>query len=207
MFGELLMVSLLISGSAHPIQSAIEHYQNITSYQMQIRTTSNNDTSLFLYYFKKPGFVRVELQQPFKGAVLIYDPVKKQAKLWPFGRHSLPGLALSPGNRLIKSPSGQQIDQSDVGTLYQNTKSLQDHGKTDVLGLENIDGKETVHLVVEGDNGFSIASVHRYELWLNPETGFPARVVSYNAAGELMETVDMEALELNPDFPNDFFDQ
>lgn len=201
------MVSLLLSGSAPPIQSAIEQYQKIASYQMQIRTTSDKQTSVFLYFFKKPGYVRVELQKPFKGAVLIYDPVKKQARLWPFGRQSLPALTLSPDNRLIKSPSGQRIDQSDVGTLFQNTKTLQGHGKTDLLGVARLGGKDTVHLTVEGDNGFSVASVHRYQLWLDPATGFPVKVSSYNTAGQLLETVEMEAIELNPDFPNDFFDQ
>lgn len=199
------MVSLLLCGSAHPIQSAIEHFQNIASYQVQIRTTSDNQTSILLYSFKRPGYVRVEFQKPHQGAVLIYDPIKKQAKLWPFGPQSLPALTLSPDNRLIKSPSGQRIDHSDIGALYQNIQTLQSHGKTEFLGTARLDGKEAAHLEVEGNVGFTVASVHRYQLWLDPETAFPVRVISYNAAGQLLETVDMKALQLNLDFPDDFF--
>jgi outer membrane lipoprotein-sorting protein len=205
MFGKFLMVSFLFAGSANPIQSAIDHYQDITSYQMRVRTTSRNKTDVMLYYFKKPGYVRVEVQKPFSGAVLIYDPVKKQARLWPLGRHSLPTFILSPDNRLIKSASGQQIDRSDVGALYRNVKELQDHGIVDIIGPELVDANETVHLSVESSSDFSVANVHRYQLWLDQTTGFPIKVVSYDITGHVLEQVDMDQLRINPELPDNFF--
>ncbi|CAK0749180.1 exported hypothetical protein [Gammaproteobacteria bacterium] len=66
--------------------------------------------------------------QILDGAVLIYDPVSKQAYLWPFGHQTFPSFTLSPDNSLIQSPTGQQVDRSDVGALYQSVQALWEHG-------------------------------------------------------------------------------
>ena len=205
--GELLMVSLLLASPANPIQSAIERYQDVASYQVVVKSSSGSQTEIMRYYFRKPGYVRMEFVKPFNGATLIYDPVRKQAKLWPFGYRSFPAFTLSPENRLIQSSTGQRVDQSDVGALFQNVKALQAHGKTEVIGIEPVGGKETVHVTVDGNQGFPVETVHRYQLWLDKTIGFPLKVSSYNATGQLIEVVEMDELQINPPFPDDLFNQ
>jgi len=207
MVGELLLVSLLLTDPASPIQSAIEQYRHVASYQMRVKSTSGGKTEIMRYYFMKPGHIRMEFIQPFNGAILIYEPTRKQARLWPFGYRSFPALTLSPENRLIQSATGQRVDRSDVGALYRNVNALQEHGKAEVAGIEPAGGKETLHITIEGNPGFSVEAVHRYQLWLDQATGFPVKVSSYNAAGELIETVEMDELQINPVFPVNFFDQ
>ena len=207
MLDELLMASLLLSDPSNPIQNAIEHYQNVASYQVMVTSSSNGKTEIMRYYFRKPGNIRMEFVKPFNGAVLIYDPARKQVRLWPFGYRNFPVFTFRPENHLIQSSTGQRVDRSDVGTLFQNVKALQEHGQTEVAGIEPVSGKKTVHVTVEGNQEFSVEAVHRYQLWLDQTTGFPLKISSYNAAGQLIEVVEMNELQLNPQFQDDLFDQ
>lgn len=207
MLGAVITMALLFTDTANPIQTAIDYYQKIAAYQMTVKSSSGGKPEVIRYYFKKPGYVRMEFVTPFKGAVLIYNPGTRQAKLWPFGYRSFPALTLSPDNRLIHSSTGQRVDRSDVGALYQNVKALQEHGRTEILGIETVGGHEMVHIAVEGDGGFSIGAVARYQLWLDRITGFPFKVSSHDMGGQLIEVVEMGELKLNPEFPDDFFNQ
>jgi outer membrane lipoprotein-sorting protein len=114
---------------------------------------------------------------------------------------------MSPENRLIQSTTGQRVDGSDVGALYRNVQALQEHGETTVAGIETIGRKETVHVTVDGEDGYSVGSVHRYQLWLDRETGFPVKVSSHDLAGREIEAVEMDELQVDPGFPDGFFNQ
>ena len=201
------MASFLLADSANPIQSASERYQNIASYQVIVKSSSAGKTEIMHYYFMKPGYVRMEFVKPFNGAVLIYDPAGRQARLWPFGYRSFPAFTLSPENRLIQSSTGHRVDQSDVGALFRNIKAMQEHGKTEIVGIEPVSGKEAMHITIEGNEGFSVETVHRYQIWLDQASGFPIKVSSHDAAGQLIEVVEMDELQINPQFPDDFFSQ
>ncbi|MEO8331876.1 MAG: sigma-E factor regulatory protein RseB domain-containing protein [Gallionella sp.] len=201
------MASLLIADPGNPIQSAIAHYQDVASYQAIVKSSRGGKTEIMRYYFMNPGYVRMEFIKPFNGAVLIYDPASRQARLWPFGYRSFPAFTLSPENRLIQSTTGQRVDRSDVGALFRNVQALQEHGRTEVVGIEPVSGKETVHVMVEGNQAFSVETVHRYQLWLDQTTGFPLKISSHDAAGQLIEMVEMGELQINPRFPDDLFNQ
>lgn len=207
MSGELFLAALLVADTLNPIQGAIERYQSVAGYRLTLKSSTGNRIEMVRYSFKKPGHVRMEFIKPFKGAVLVYDPATKQAKLWPFGYGSFPALTLSPENRLIRSSTGQRVDQSDMGALYRNVSALQERGKTEIMGTEPLGEKETVHVVIEGEAGFSVGAVHRYQLWLDVAAGFPVKVSSHDAAGRVIEVVEMGDLQINPEFPEGFFGQ
>lgn len=60
---------------------------------------------------------------------------------------------------------------------------------------------------VQGESGFSVGAVSRMEVWLDLTTGFPLKVMSYQADGSLIEMVEMSEYQINPVFPAGFFDQ
>ena len=200
-------MALFTADAADPIQTAIDQYRQISGYQVTIKSVGKGKTEIINYYFKKPGHVRMKFVAPFKGAELVYDPRSRQARLWPFGYGSFPSLNLSPDSRLIRSSTGQRVDRSDVGALYRNVRALQGHGTIETLGIETFHGAEALHVAVSANDGFSLDGVSRYQLWLDGESGFPLRVMSYAMDGALMETVEMEELRIDPRFPEDFFRQ
>lgn len=207
MSGILATGALIFATTVNPVQSALDHYRDVAAYQVTVKSSGEAHSEIMHYHFRRPGYVRMEFVRPFNGAVLIYDPVSRSARLWPFGYRNFPALTLSPENRLIQSQTGQRVDRSDVGALYRNVLALQEHGKTEIGGIELLGGKQTLPVTVEGNSDFSLGKVHRYQLWLDQATGFPVKVSSHDAAGSLIEVVEMEELQINPVFPDDFFKQ
>jgi len=200
-------MTLLLADTADPIQVAIDHYRDVHAYQVTVKSTVAGKTDVLHYAYKKPGLVRMDFVSPHQGAVLVYDPAAHKAKLWPFGYHSFPSLSLSPDNGLIRSPTGQRVDRSDVGVLFENAKALQAGGGAAALGVETVGGQAALHVEVGTNDGVPIGAVYRYQLWLDQETGFPVKVLSYGKDGKLIESVEMEGLQINPEFSDGFFDQ
>jgi outer membrane lipoprotein-sorting protein len=188
-----------------PLTSAIEHYHTVESYRVTIHSTHADGEEHIRYYYRKPGFVRMEFIRPHDGAVLVYNPFTQRVRLWPFGTGRFPEFNLSPGNPLIRSSRGQRIDRSDVGALFENVRTVRARGDAEILGEENVDGRTTLHLVVIGAGSFAVADVHRYELWLDTANQFPVKVISRDQQNAIIETVMMEALEINATQPDTLF--
>ena len=190
---------------AAPLAAAIAHYQKVETYRVILHSFRADGEEHILYYYKKPGYVRMEFIKPHSGALLIYNPNTKRVRLWPFGFGHFPEINLSPGNPLIRSNSGQRVDHSDIGELFENIRILQQSGKTEVLGEEIMDGHKVLHFVVTGADNFTVAGVHRHELWLDTESLFPVKGISRDVHDAILETVVMDDLEVNITLPDTMF--
>ena len=148
----------------------------------------------------------MEFINPHKGAVLAYNPFKNEAELMPFGSLRFFVLTLSPENRLIKSSKGHGVDKSDIGALLKMVERLQSHGNTTKLKDETVGKRQTVLIRVEGEGDFNVDDIHIYHLWLDKKTLLPLKVSAYNTQDKLIEELLMEDLQINIEFPEDFFD-
>lgn len=210
MLSTLILAAALTSASptgahADPLSGAIEHFRTVESYRVTIRSTHAGSEEHIRYYYRQPGFVRMEFIRPHAGAVMIYNPDTRRVRVWPFGAGHVPELDMSPGNSFIKSSSGMRIDHSDVGALFENIRALREQGDTEVLGDETADGRTVSHFIVTGGEGAAVADVHSSELWLDMASQFPAKVISRDIRGAIIETVIMEALEINGKLPETLF--
>jgi negative regulator of sigma E activity len=59
--------------------------------------------------------------------------------------------------------------------------------------------------VVTGAPGRAVAGVHRYELWLDTANQFPIKVISRDEDDAVIETVTMDALEIDVPLPESLF--
>ena len=205
MLSALMLAATLTGTPPDPLAGAIEQYRAVTSYSVTIHSMHADGEEHIRYYYKKPGFVRMEFIRPHAGAVLIYNPHTKKVRLWPFGVKHFPELDLSPDNPLIGNSRGQRVDRSDVGVLLENARALRDGGKLESSGPDIIAGRKAIYLAVTGAGNFEIGGVHRYELWLDPESLFPLRVVSRDLRDAVIETVTMDAAEINTALPDSLF--
>jgi outer membrane lipoprotein-sorting protein len=201
-------ILLTASFGAHlddPIAAAQARFAQLDGYRAVLTSTSGDGTRERLrYYFKAPGYVRMEFLRPNRGALLLYDPFEKRARVWPFGSPG-PSLALRPGNRLIRSAGGHRVDRSDVGILLENIRTLQDGGTTRVVELKPGETQGLVHLSIVGRAGHAVDGVRRYEVWLDPDLHFPVRVEGFDARDRILEAVTLSEIVLNPRLGEDFF--
>jgi outer membrane lipoprotein-sorting protein len=173
-----------------------------------INSRSDGDSQSIRYFYKSPGYVRMEFIRPHKGAVILYSPVTKKARVRPFVFLRSLVLTLSPRNSLITSPAGHRVDASDMGSLLKEASTLADQGRMAVVGSEKVSGRETLLVEVNGaGNSVVNGGVHRYLLWLDVRTFLPVRTKSFNISDEMLEDVVMDDLEIDPDLPDSLFEQ
>lgn len=206
MLSALMLATALNGTRLAPLADAIEHYRTVETYRVTLRSARADGEAHLRYFYRKPGFVRMEFIRPHAGAVLVYSPLSRRVRMWPLGIGRFPELGLSPRNPLIRSLGGQTVDKSDVGALFDHVRALLEQGQADAVGEERVDGRTALHLVVTGAPGVTVAGVHRYELWLDTASQFPLKVISRDRADAVIETVTMDALEINVPLADTMFD-
>jgi MucB/RseB N-terminal domain len=203
-----VLVFALISSRimADPLTEAETRFRALNTYQATVRSlAADGERQEIRYFYRQPGWVRMEFVQPHSGVVLIYDPGTERVRLWPFGlKHAL-ALTFAPDNALVRDHRGHRVDRSDVGTLLANLQALCARGSMSSLGDAQVAGRPASGLDIVGDAGVTVAGVHRYRVWLAQDTWFPLRIESLAPGDRLIETVDMADVEIGATFPERFF--
>ncbi len=91
---------------------------------MRVRSA---ETERFLYTYRKPDHIRIDMESPYAGMVLIYPGEDGKVTVKPGGLFGFLKLHLSPDSSLLNTSKGQRIDQTDMGLLINNI----DHSLTD----------------------------------------------------------------------------
>jgi len=109
--GTLLFLSLA-AAPRDPVAEALESFRSLSTYSVTLRSGSGKAEEVIRYFYKKPGYVRMEFITPHSGALLVYNPLSKTVRLRPFGFAKAFTLTLSPQNRLVRSARGHTADAS-----------------------------------------------------------------------------------------------
>lgn len=202
----LLFLVLMGQAMADPLTEAQVRFRALTTYQVTLRSTAaDGDQHEIRYFYRKPGWVRMEFVRPHPGVVLIYDPGTRRARVWPFGLHRTFSLSLAPDNRLLRGPNGRRVDRSDVGLLLARLLALRAQGGGSPLGEAEIRGRPAIGLEIVGAASEVATDEHRYRVWLARDTLFPLQVESFHADGTRVETVDMTDAQIDVALPEQFF--
>jgi outer membrane lipoprotein-sorting protein len=204
-----LLIALLITAAgfaSDPVSNAINNFEEIESYRVTLISGSGDSAEIIRYYYRRPGFVKMELIKPHRGTVLAYSPRTKKVTLVPFSWLSRLKFTLDPDNKFIRSSGGHRIDESDIGALLKSVSLLQKNGKTRVLGEEFIGKRPAVKLDIKGEGGFTVDRINAYHLWLDRENYLPLKAVSFDVDRILIEEVLMDDLQIDVVFPDNFFD-
>ena len=197
----------LASSINNPVASALESFHRVATYRVTIQSSSGGSRQIIKYFFKRPGFVRMEFQKPHKDAVLVYSPETNKARLRPFGFIKPLVLTMAPDNGLITAPQGHRVDASDLGAFLETVESLEDKGKSRIIGNEKVGDRPALLVEVLGGEGITVnGNIHRYLLWLDARTLLPLRTQSFAADDTLVEDVVMVDLEINVELPDSLFE-
>jgi len=194
----LLLFSSQGVAAENALQEAIRAFDALSSYAVTMRSYGNSE-QVIAYRYQKPGFVRMDFIKPHKGAALVYRPDTGKVKLRPFGIMKPLVLTMKPTARLVRSPSGHRVDESDLGVLLQNAKELAEQGRLQQLREEERLGRLLRVFEVTGEPDVQVGGVHQYLLWMDPSLKLPRIVESYDMDNQLLEGLILEDLVINPD--------
>lgn len=189
------------AGEVDPLGRAEACFRALKTYQATLHAHARGGRRIARYFFRKPGWVRMELIQPYHGMILIYDPDERGVRLWPFGAQHGPVLHFSPDHPLLRDHHGHRIDQSDVGALLDNLRALRAGGALRLLQA----AQPALGFEVAGGPHAAVGAVRRYCVWLAQPSGFPIRIESYDGQGERLEHVEIRDVQIDVDLPHDFF--
>ena len=183
-------------------------YEQVTDYQTTIevktyRRGGSFANQKFLYTFKKPDRIRLDFETPHRGMVLVYPDQNGKAVLRPPGLGRFFTLHLAPDNSLLRSSSGQRIDQTDLGLLIKNIgHSLTDQRRGPVEFAED-DGHFRVRVLA--DDHFQKGVETRYQFFIDQKLWLPAEVEESTPEGRLERKINFHNLRINTGVPDSFF--
>ncbi len=183
-------------------------YAEVIDYQvkMEVRTYSTGDSfkaRKFRYTFKKPKRIRIALDSPRSGMVLVYPDQKGKVGIRPSGWARFFKFSLAPDSFLLKASSDQPIDQTDMGLLLKNiSKSLTDerHSRPE---LE--EEGEFIRVQVLAENHFQKGVRTRYEFLIDKMKWLPVEVSESTPEGILKRQVIFRDLRVNVGIKDSFF--
>jgi hypothetical protein len=129
-------------------------YAKIESYQtdMEVKEYKKGklvETKHFLFTFKKPNQLRIDMKSPKPGTVLLYPDEDGKVILQLGGWSKFVKLHLAPDNAMLASGAGQRIDQSDFGLLIRNIRhSLTDHRHGEI-SLPNSENRAIIEVLAD----------------------------------------------------------
>jgi outer membrane lipoprotein-sorting protein len=182
-------------------------YEAVKDYRVLVRVVfagenAGRQTEEFIYTFKKPGQVRIDFQAPQSGTIIVFPDEEGKVLVRPWGWRLL-DLHLAPDSLLLTDPSGQRVDQTDLGLLIRNMGRSMDGGRQGPL--EIVEEGAFVRIRVLAENHFREGKVTRYQFTIDKNTSFPAEIEEWTPDGLFERRITFQKLAINTGVPDSFF--
>ena len=184
-------------------------YAVVPAYQTEMEVSEYREgrvveTKRFLYTFKKPDHMRIDMKSPNPGMILVYPDKGGKVGIKPGGWAGFLKLHLSPDSTLLRASAGQQrIDQTDLGLLIKNiVHSLTDRRRGEIKVSGN-DDRETVEVLAE--DHFRAGLLTLYNFTIDTQRWLPVEVMESTPDGVLRRKVILHNLKTAIAIPDSFF--
>jgi len=183
-------------------------YDEVKDYQTEVEVTIYNKDGSFkteksLYTFKKPKWIRLDFESSHPRMILVYPDRNGKVLM------RLPGLLpvltfhLTLDDPLLKTPSGQRIDQTDLGLLIKNIRhSLTDQRRGPVSISED---KDTIQIQVLANDHFREGVETTYQFLISKERWFPVEVGRSTPIGVQEGRIIFRNIRININVPDNLF--
>ena len=183
-------------------------YARVSAYRVETEVTTYrhgrvDERRRLIYTFEKPNRLRIDMEFPHRGMVLLYPDAQGKVLVRLGGWASFLHFHRSPGSSLLADAAGQRIDQTDFGLLIRNiAHSLTDQRRGPPV-LTTEDGKWVLEVLAE--DHFRKGVITRYRFTIDRATDLPVAVQESTPEGELKRTVTFHHLDISPDLPDNWF--
>jgi len=189
----------------HDMEAA---YEKVEDYRTEVEVRDftpggPSKTERFLYSFKKPDSIRLDFEAPHAGTTMIYPDPSGKVVVRLGGIAHLFTFHLSPGSRLLADPSGQRIDQTDLGLLIENIcRSLTHESRGPVTIAEE---EKVIRIRVLAKDHFLPGVTTLYSFLIDGKIWLPQGVEEATPDNQLKRVVLFRDLRTNVGIPDAFF--
>jgi outer membrane lipoprotein-sorting protein len=183
-------------------------YDEVRDYQTEVEVIFfENDRSVkstkCLYTFKKPKWIRLDWISPHQGMIMVYPDPNGKVLVKPQGLLSILTLHRMLDDPLLETPSGQRMNQTDMGLLIKNIRhSVTDQHRGPVSISED---KDTIQIQVLADDHFREAVETRYQFLISKELWLPVEVGKSTTNGVQESRIIFRNLRTNINVPDELF--
>ena len=183
-------------------------YDEVKDYQADVEIILFKEDGSFkteksVYTFKKPKWIRLDFVSPHPGMILIYPDRNGKVLMKPQGLLSMLTLHLMLEDPLLETPSGQQMNQTDLGLLIKNIRhSVTDQRRGPVSLSED---KDTIRIQVLADDHFREGVETRYQFLISKQLWLPVEVGESTTNGVQEGRIIFRNLRTNINVPDDLF--
>jgi hypothetical protein len=184
-------------------------YAGLKDYQATVeiktyQTDGSHKTQRFIYTFKKPKRIRLDFESPHRGMVFAYPDENGKVVMRLPGPVQFLKFHLAPDNPLLRLPSGQHIDQTDLGLLIENiSRSLTDGRRGPI---EIAEENRTLRIRALADDHFRQGVVTLYQFFIDERSWLPMKVEESSPVGDPQRTVTFHDLRINIGVPESYFE-
>ncbi len=190
------------------IQKMEASYARVGGYEAEVEDREYQhgqikEETRFRYTFKKPDHIRIDMESPHPGSVLIYPDETGKVTVKPGGWAGFLKLHLAPDSMILRAGSGQRIDQTDMGLLIKNiVHSLTDrrHGE-----IRFSDQDSRVLIEVLSEDHFHAGVLTLYHFYIDRTLWLPVEIEESTPDGVLKRKVIFRGLKTSTDFPDNYF--
>jgi outer membrane lipoprotein-sorting protein len=182
--------------------AAVKDYRASVTVRLY-KENGTHETQKFLYTFLKPNRIRMDIETPRKGWILIYPDKNGKVTVHPAGWLGFLELHLAPDSSLILASSGQPIDQTDMGLLIRNIASSLTTGRRGPVEFSERDA--TLEVRVLADDHFKKEVVTHYAFRIDENLWLPAGVVESTPEGVRKRAVEFHDLKINTGVSPSYF--
>jgi outer membrane lipoprotein-sorting protein len=211
LFGCLIIFSAVAHGG-DDVETVLKKmeaaYDEVKDYQTEVeviiyKKDGSFKTERSLYTFKKPKWIRLDLLSSHPRMILVYPDRNGKVLM------RLPGLLpvftfhLMLDDPRLEAPSGQRIDQTDLGLLIKNIRhSLTDQRRGPVSISED---KDTIQIQVLANDHFREGVETTYRFLISKELWLPVEVGRSTPIGVQEGRIIFRNLRININVPNSLF--
>lgn len=183
-------------------------YDQVKDYQTDVEILLFKEDGSFkteksLYTFKKPKWIRLEFVSPHPGMILVYPDPDGKVLMKPQGVLSVLTFHLALDDPLLGTPSGQRLDQTDLGVLIKNIRhSVTDQRRGPVSLSED---QEAIRIQVLADDHFREGVETKYQFLISKGLWLPVEVGQSTTNGVQEGRIIFHNLRTNINVPDDLF--
>jgi hypothetical protein len=173
----------------------------------EVKTFQNEgsfEVEKFVYSFRKPDHVRLDMETPHQGMVAIYPDKDGKVLVKHREESRFLSIRLRPDSSLLKGYPGHRIDHSDMGQLIEHIARSLTNEKRGPIDLSERD--DSVDIRVLAVDHFRPDVLTLYEFFIDAKTWLPTGVTEMTPGGKVTRITRFRNMRPNPNLPSSFFD-